>query len=230
MADISTRNRLRINNYWQTIQSKEKNYLIKYSDKYKYLKARIFGYLAGDGNVYVGNTEKNKNFTVRFFPDHKSLIEPYVEAFISVYNKNPKVKKLNNYYSLRVDSKIIVEDILKTSQFGVNKWEVPKFVLNDDDCKVEWLRAFFDAEAYFDGKRIKLQTINEKGMNQVESLLLSLGIHVSRYEYLPKNIKWKKNYILIISRISEIKKFDKLIGFNHKVKDNKLIDSVNLYK
>ena len=47
----------------------------------KHLKARILGYLAGDGNISVRNINgKELHHTIKFFPNHLSLIVPFNEA------------------------------------------------------------------------------------------------------------------------------------------------------
>ena len=145
---ISKRNRANVQSRWRKIQKKEIEYIEDNKKKYLYLKARLFGYLAGDGNILIGNKTSNFHHTVRFYPDHESILKPYCEAFIKIYKKTPKITKLKNHYFLSVDSKIIVKDIIKYGKFGVIKWNIPYKILKNKQGKIEWLRAFFDSEAY----------------------------------------------------------------------------------
>ena len=52
------------------------------------LKARICGYLAGDGSVIIRKDNGNNlHHIIKFSPDHESLIKPFVQAFKILYKK-----------------------------------------------------------------------------------------------------------------------------------------------
>ncbi|MBI2141599.1 hypothetical protein HYU16_04205 [Candidatus Woesearchaeota archaeon] len=228
--NIATRNKLNIISRWKKIQEKEKHYIEQVGTQHIHLKARILGYLAGDGNIYIGKTIHNRHYSIRFFPDHSSLLEPFCEAFVKVYNKAPIIKQLKNKYCVTVDSKTVLFNIISSARFGVVKWEVPFAFLSNEQSKIEWLRAFFDAEGYVGKDHIKIQTVNKKGMNQVMELLEHFGIQTNMYEYKPKNSRWRTNHILIIhTKVSRIRFLEK-IGFNHSQKKQKLEQTLNFIK
>ncbi len=226
--DIKTRNKLNVISRWKKLQYNEQEYIECTGKHYQHLKARILGYLAGDGNIYIGKTSKNRHHSIRFFPDHSSLLKPYCEAFSKVYNKTPIIKPLSNKYCVTVDSKIVVLNMTSSASFGLFNWEVPIIFLKDKRSKKEWLRAFFDAEAYVGKNHIKIQTVNEKGMGQMKRLLEEFGIESKKYVYIPKNIKWSPNHIIFINKKSSRYKYFKEIGFSHILKQKKLIQALNL--
>lgn len=227
---FSKRNKLNVESRWRKIQDKEKKYIQDNKGRYLYLKARLFGYLAGDGNILIGNKISNFHHTVRFYPDYKSMIKPFCEAFYKVYGKIPKVKRLHNHYFLHIDSKTIVLDIINSAKLGILNWEVPYEILHNKKCKKEWLRAFFDCEAYVGKEHIKIQCVNKTGMKQVRRLLNEFNIVPNSYIYTPKNKNWNTNYILTIGNKEMRKRYLHIIGFNHALKLAKLKESINIYK
>lgn len=213
---------------WSKTQKKEREFISKNKGKYSILKARLLGYLAGDGNILVGNGKNNFHHTVRFFPDHESMISPYCESCLKLYNKVPKIQKLKNHHYLGIDSKMMVLDLLEEAKFGVEKWEVPFSTLETEDHKKEWLKAFFDCEAYVTNKIIRVQTVNKRGMDQVRQLLTEFGIVSNSYQHVPKNKNWRTNRILIIGTKESRKKYFSEIGFYHSLKQGKLSMTLDL--
>src|SRR4030095_16663598 len=115
----------------------------------KLLLARLCGFLAGDGSVQVRKEPNGKmHYSVEFFPDDESLLGPFESAFQIIFNKNLSIVRYSNHYRLRCYSKAIVDYLTKIASFGIHEWEVPDSILTTDESKKEWLRAFFDAEAY----------------------------------------------------------------------------------
>jgi len=220
--NLSERGKRNVRIRWNRIHQKEIDYIRKNLDKTFNFKSRLCGYLAGDGNILTANGKTCTHYSIRFFPDHSSLIKPFKEAFIKTYNKNPKVKKLKNYYFITIDSKPIVYDLLSLVEFGTSNWSIPNKILTNDKNKIEWLRAFFDAEAHIHEKYIRIQSVNGKGLKQVKELLNQFSINSKIYEYVPKNKKWNKVYILNILRKKDKINYLKLIGFNHTIKLKKL--------
>ena len=212
--NINERNRNNVISRWEKIHSLERKN-INFDSKYL---SRLCGFLAGDGCL----TGSRKS--IRFFPDDESLIEPYIEAMKIIYNKEPKTKIKLNHFELSITSKVIFEDLSRISTFGMKKWGVPFNLFNSESDMIEWLRAFFDAEAHVNvhSKHIKVSSVNEKGLNEVNILLDKLGIHTKIYKYQPKNKKWSTNYLLVIHRKKDLEKYGEIIGFNHKIKLSKL--------
>ncbi|MBI4149451.1 hypothetical protein HY491_03305, partial [Candidatus Woesearchaeota archaeon] len=146
---------------------------ISYLDNYKPFKSRLLGYLAGDGSVSVRKEKANNivHHDIAFYPDHLSMIGSFLEAFTGIYLRKPTIRYRGNHYSLKISSKYIVQDLMKTASFGIHKWQVPFNFLDSEECKVEWLKAFFDCESSVIKWQIQVQSVNKKGLYQVKHLL-----------------------------------------------------------
>lgn len=200
---------------------------LKNKNKFNHLllKARLCGFLAGDGTVKIRVENKRKNAThyeIYFYPDHPSLIKAYLEAFTELYGKKPLVKNEGNYYRVRTQCKVTCLDLLKVCKFGVHSWTVPFNFLTNDKLKKEWLRAFFDCESYVGKKVVQLQSVNKKGLNQINNILKEFGIESKIYKYKRKNKNWNINYILCIMKEDARRAYLDKIGFNHDIKLTKL--------
>lgn len=193
------------------------------------LKSRICGYLAGDGGVYI-RRQKNTSivhYEIKFYPSDEKVAEIFQKTFYKLYKISMPIKKLGNYYVLRVKSKVAVFDLLKTSEFGTKKWEVPFKILTSRINKIEWIRAFFDSEGSVGKKSIQIQSVNERGIKQIQKLLKILGIDSKVYSYKRKQKNWSVNYILCINRKKDRFKFIKLINSNDPIKKEKMQKIIN---
>lgn len=112
--------------------------------------------------------------------------------------------------------------MLKSGKFGILNLEIPAWILSSRKNQIEWLRAFFDCEAYVDKRAIVLKTVNLHGLSQIKVLLNNLEISSRLYQYQPKNKNHKLNHILIIGRKEDRERYKKVIGFNHTTKLKKL--------
>lgn len=220
--NLSERNRKNVISRWRKVHSIDREYISQNKGNSERLKSRLFGYIAGDGNILTAKKGKSTHNTLRFYPDHKSLIVPYEEAIKKVYNKRSKIKQEINYYCLSIDSKPLVEDLNSSGLFGTFNWNIPSFILNKDINKIEWIKAFFDTEAHVHKKYIRVQSVNEIGLNHVQKILGELKIHSKIYEYLPKKERHSKVFMLTIYRKEAKKRYLDLIGFNHTIKLKKL--------
>lgn len=223
--NISERNKQNIKVRWEKIHQKDIDYIKQ--NKFLELKSRICGFIAGDGNILVSNGTTCTHNTLRFFPDHISMVNAFEEAMIKLYNRKPKIKDKGTYFWVTLDSKPIVHDLLKIGKFGKLKWAIPKLVFKSYKNKIEWLRSFFDCEAHIHKDYIRIQSVNKNGLEQVKSLLKEIGINSKIYIYIPKNKNYNINYILSIHKKEDKKKYLDLIGFNHTIKLKKLKDTLN---
>lgn len=189
------------------------------------LKARIFGYLAGDGYVSILKGGNGYNYyEINFYPDDYSTLVMFVEAFRVVYRKEPAIYRYKNkrIYYVRCRDKKICKELLSIARFKSLEWNIPFKLLKNVKSKKEWLRAFFDCEAHVARKQIQLQSVNFSGLKQVQKLLQHFSIESKIYKYERKNKKWNTNYILCIMKRESRKNYLKKIGFNHSKKKEKL--------
>jgi|SRR3989344_3840264 len=224
MNNFSERNRKVAINRWKKafeIQTKQLN---ENSKKYPRLKARIIGHLMGDGSVTI-RKEKGIHYhhTIRFYPDDQGMLNSFLEAFLKVYGIKPNVVKFDKYFYVRTDSKPVVNDLLVNyGSFSSTKWLVPNILINSKGLKQEFLKAFYDCEGYVGPRAITVQSVNQKGLKQIQSLLAEFEIKSKMYKYERKNKNWNTNFLLCITKKEDRKRFLKTIGFNHLRKQRKL--------
>lgn len=160
---------------------------------------------------------------MRFYPDHPSIVGPFVEAFSKVYGKIPTVRSYGTHFCVSITSKTVVSDLLKESAYSSLGWYVPKWILKSKNYSKEWLRAFFDAEASVSKYDVRVQSINKSGLLQVKSMLKLFNIKTREYRYSRQNPRWNVNYHLSIQKNSSRLIFLRTIGFNHSEKLKKLL-------
>lgn len=190
----------------------------------KTLMSRLCGYLAGDGSI---STWKEKNgsthYEIQFYPDTIELAELFKKTFESLFLISPHIYPLKNYFRVRIGSKAIFYYLNSIDLFKSLTWHVPFEILNSNVNKIEFIKAFFDCEANVGSKSICVQSVNKKGLESIKFLLKELGIMTRKiYSYKRKNINWNINYLLFITGKENLKKYFCSIGFNHKLKMNKL--------
>jgi len=225
--DFSKRNKKVALARWKKVLSKEKENISE-GRKSLVAKAAICGFLAGDGSVQKRKEKRFFHHQIDFFPDDKDMMHTYIELIKAVYNKEPSIKKNKNFYSVRINSKTIFEDLNKHAKFGVKNWTLPKELFEADEAKQNWLRAFFSAEAYVNKSSIKVQTVNKEGMKEISKALDSLGVSHNYYEYNSKNkSEYPVSIISILKKESRIK-YCNIIGFWHRKKSKALKEALGL--
>ncbi len=221
---LSEINRLKVINRWKKVHSKELAYIQKNENAALHLKARIFGYLAGDGHVGLRKERKSGKMhgDIAFYPDHKSMIEPFCYAFRKVYGKKAHIRDLGRYYCVRFNSVVCAKSLLDSGSFSTYSWSVPDWIYESREYSREWIRGFFDSEACVGKRHITVQSVNKEGLVQVKKMLAQFDIGVYEYRYKRKNPNYKLNYHLIICNKKSRNNFLKRIGLNHKEKLKKL--------
>jgi intein/homing endonuclease len=222
--DLSEINTKKIQARWAKSHLSEQSYIDNLPNNTKYLKARIHGFLCGDGSV-SWRKEKCQNkihCEIRFYPDDISMVSAYLSAFKIIYNKKPTVTQRKNHFCVYLNSMTVVKDLRIDGSFGSTEWSIPDWVFYDSKNLREWLRAFYDSEAYINKKEIRIQSVNRDGIIQIRDALEKFGISSKFYSYQRKEKTWNTNYHLVISRKKSRCAFLKNIGFNHSIKATKL--------
>lgn len=227
MVDFSLKNRKIAINRWKTIFDNKSRLIIKNNLKYPHLKTRILGYLMGDGSVTIREEKEGTiHHSVHFYSDDERMLKSFLYAFKKIYEVSPLIRKDEQYFRVRIDSKPITLDLLSYGSFRSLEWQVPKDLFISDLTKKEWLRAFYDSEGYVGPNVIAIQSVNKKGLSQIQELLQSYNIDNKMYSYKRQNQNWNTNFLLYITKKESRRKFLKEIGFNHRKKQKKLIASV----
>lgn len=145
-----------------------------------------------------------------------------------MYKKVPKVFEKQKYYSVRITSKTITQDILSLGDFGTINCRIPTVFLGSTKAIINWIKAFFSAEAYVNCDFIRLQCVNKEGLLEVSEFLNTLGIENKFYSYSPKKENWSEVFIIIILKKNARKLYFKKIGFFHNKKTMLLKKSLTL--
>lgn len=225
--DLSERNKKVAISRWKKIHAREKEGILQDKDSL-FARAAICGFLAGDGSFQKRKEKSFFHYQIDFFPDDKSMKDVYISKIKEVYNKIPFTTNDKNFYSVRISSKTIYEDLSKYAKFGLKSWTLPKDLFESPGSKENWIRAFFSAEAYVNKKWIRVQTINKLGMGEISKTLNELGILHRRYEYYPRKKSESPVFIINIARRESRLKFYNTIGFWHEKKNKILKESLGL--
>lgn len=222
--DFSALGKIGANSRWDHVYEATEKHILKNHHKFKLEKARLIGYLMGDGSL---TSKKYKEKAVRnnisFYPDDFKIAKIFIRDFQKLYLKKPSLRSLHNYYKVSAESRPAWDDLSQIGMFDSLNWEFPSTLISKEE-KIEWLKALFDCEAYVDikKKRIVLQSVSINGINSIKLLLENFKIISKIYIYKRKNIKWNVNHLLFISRKENVNKYAKLINFNHSYKKEKL--------
>ena len=185
------------------------------------LKSKLCGYLAGDGCLYIHKERARPHLAskkIAFYPDHIDLAEDFVKTFYIVYGVKPYIKRNKNYFRVDICNKLAYLDLTSITNFGTLTWEVPFKLFKKIVGKREWIRAFFDCEAYVGKNVIQVQSVNKKGLEQVRKLLEEFDIPSKIYSYERRQKNWNTNYILCIMKKKYRLNYLNKIGFLHPKK------------
>jgi len=186
-------------------------------------KARLISHLIGDGCVY----NHKGDYNIKYEVSDKQLLDLFYKDLLKVYGLKPftgtnpsgKTGKLISYVRLR--SRKVYDDLLRYTSYFSEDWKINKEIKQSSlILKKEFLRAFFDDEGSVipEGEKaiIRLYSINLLGLKQIREILSEFKIET----HFQKGFGLKRNVHALV--IKDIKRFDKLIGFNLKRKQEKL--------
>ena len=172
--------------------------------------ARIHAHLCGDGSVFIFRTKaKDRNWTggVGYYNNNQRLLDAFRTDFSKLFRVKMKMRK-NREVSIR-SVKRAKEFIEKFGKFGSREWRIPEIIKNSDkSIKLEWLKAFFEDEAYHEKRynRLKTKSINHNGLKDIKWLLDSIEIFSTLTG--PNS---DKTYYLTIPKFDSIKEFSDFV-------------------
>ena len=190
--------------------------------------ARIHAHICADGSLYkcrekdnygyYGKHRKNPyrvRYTVIYTNNNRNLIKEFrkdIKEIFAVRGKSRRSKDNKNINEIRINSRRIWDFLKQLGVGGSHNWYIPKEIIKGSKkIKINWIRAFFDDEAYFDkNNRIRVKIVNEKGLKQLRNILK---------EFVPCNITpktgsyWGKTYCLNVLK-SNVDKYNKITGSN----------------
>lgn len=225
-----------------TIVSYNKNHEVISIDFVSPELARIVAHISGDGYVGTYNQRRGKNelkvhprkntirkkYYVRYVNTETILVKQFADDIKTEFNRT-LVKLRRHEYDI---SGKRIHSLLTALGAGKSfNWFISEKITQSQDnkVKIEWLKAFFDDEAHVSvsHKRIVLNIVNKKGLEQIQSLLLFFGIKSSlNGPYFCRNYF---SYHLTIYKNS-IQRYSDLIGFYHPKKVRCLQEIINPLK
>ncbi len=188
--------------------------------------ARVYGYLAGDGNV---SWNPNENYFIRFTNKETDLIEDFNECIHKIGFESkffPSDSKENGVITQRVNGKKLVEEIQFNAPGLIEKYSnkySPTDLVTSPSTSSNYLKGLFDSEGFVDikNKQISFSSTSERLTIEVKSLLLRFGI-LSQIRVRKAEQNRKKSFILRITNQDSIQKFSTFISFTHNRKRKKL--------
>jgi len=194
-------------------------------------KAEIIGLLCSDGTHFVCYSEymewhnirkkryfkKRRTERIEFTNKNNDLLIHFRNLILKVYSETPKIKF--KWFKVRLIKKKFLNDLLRFTDFGWNKWRIPKQIIdNTKNVKAAFIRGVYEGDGtklQWRGKQpyLEFHMYNKKGLKQLKKLLYSLGIKSKLYLY-PK---------LIIKGHKDVLKFAKIIKPKFKKIDLKSI-------
>lgn len=180
--------------------------------------ASIHAYLCADGYVIKNSERQKKKFYIIGFRNTKlKLLKDFQTRFEKYFGKLPRLVEGERCY---LNSKELYNKITKKfGSFYSWEWTMPRL---NKKLSCIWLRAFFDCEGWVfckthQNRNIGLDSVNEKGLNQVIESLRKLGIKTIKRFSAKKGI-----FRILIYGKENLVKFERKINFLHPNKSKKL--------
>ncbi len=203
--------------------------------------ASLFGYVLGDGHI-----KKNK---VQFCYVNKSkeLVDHITNCAKQVFDIEPTINFSEKYqlyfvYSPTVVARILIMLGAPVSRKTIQEIMVPDWIMKgSQEIKKAFIRALFDDEGWVgttqgsfaigfgQNKRKDLIETHKKYLEQLRCIIQEIGVPTSEIFRRSEKEDFIQLGFKIIGR-DNIKKFLDEIGFNHKLKREKLLRIINEYK
>jgi len=188
--------------------------------------ARIHAHICGDGCMYsyrdkdtYGYWAKYRKNPVRtryvidYSNNNEDLLKEFQNDMYEIFGvKGKKIYK----NAIKVNSKRIWEFLRKMGAGNSYNWNIPKEIRNGSkEVQKNWIRAFFDDEAYFNDKgRIRVKCINKEGLKQIiEMLRKFVPCHLTP----KKGFYWGKTVCVNINKKDAPKFFSKIGSIRYKM-------------
>jgi len=185
-------------------------------------KAYLLGVLCGDG--YINKSGFIMQVTDPDFIQHVSNAIYDVYGITSSIYKKPAtiLTRGNRTYLCQPTTRLVtfsmtmVEDLSRYGNFRTYVWRIPEEILCGNDLmKQSFLQGFFDSEGTFTHAHVALSSANLQGLQQVQRLLIELGIKATLCTY-------GREHQMYITGQQNMLLFAKQIGFSIRRKQDKL--------
>ncbi len=169
--------------------------------------ARIHAQLCGDGFTCMYKTKRKDRIYVAqigYCNKNQKLLDKFRVDFSKLFGV--KMKMVRNKQVTISSIRIFKEIKERFGKFGSRKWRIPEEIKNSSKfIKLEWLKAFFEDEAYDEKRynRLKTKSVNFKGLKDAKEMLDSLNINSTL-----TGPNCDHSYYLTIPNFSSIKEFN----------------------
>ena len=145
--------------------------------------ARVHAHLCGDGSVCIWETkekDRKRRAVVGYYNKNQKLLDKFRSDFSKLFGTQMKMRKNREVCVKSI--RIFTELKERFGDFSSRKWRIPLEIKEaNKEIKLQWMNAFFEDEAYHEKKynRLKIKSINDKGLGDLKEMLESLNIRCS---------------------------------------------------
>ena len=172
--------------------------------------ARVHAHLCGDGSVCTWKTkEKDRKLTAVtvYCNNNQKLLDNFRNDFSKIFGVKMKMRN-NRDVSIR-SIRIYTELTNRFGKFGSYQWRIHSSIKNaGKEIKLEWLKAFFEDEAYDEKRynRLRIKCMNYSGIKDAKEMLDSLNIKSTL-----TGPNCDKSYYLTIPNFSSVVEFQDFV-------------------
>ncbi|MFH1094992.1 MAG: LAGLIDADG family homing endonuclease [Candidatus Micrarchaeota archaeon] len=186
----------------------------------------LLGVISGDGSL-DGNR-------ICIYEGHGEMVAHYEQAVLGAIGIKPAHRKVDKtgqkgsfakkpYYEMRIYSldfaRFVQEEIGPIVAASDVRCIPDQILMSKTEVQAAFLSGLYDAEGYIHGKRVDIAMVSKKMMEQVNAVLLRMGIRASFGE---KTVTGNPQWCVSISDLDSVRKFSSLVGFRRKDKKERL--------
>ena len=152
-------------------------------------EVRIHAHICGDGHLYTEKGDWGTRYIIEYTNTNQSLFEEFINDAKHAYNASPTViwRQNKRSYIARFKLRYAFRRLTSLGAGSSNNWRIDIKILGENKLLiVNWLRAFFDDEAYVDTstKRIAVTSVN---LTRIKGRFYIAGIYWDKILYLQNN-------------------------------------------
>jgi len=197
----------------------------------KYIVA-IYAHICCDGNMYIksqkrspssiritGTTEPSKRYVVEYNNTCNELLIFVRDNINNIFPGRYIYFDDKGKHRIQMMNKPLYVMLKNIGYIRGKEWDIPKEIIENEEFRRIWLRAFFDDEGSVYHNCIVGYNTNRKAILKIIEMLELEDMKIGVYERIPKNPKHRVCYTIKIlsSSFLDFKK----IGFNHPEKKKK---------
>ncbi len=186
--------------------------------------ASLHAYLSGDGYVIKNpKHQKHKYYYIALRNTNQVLLKDFQTKFMNYFHIKPIITSDGR---CKKQSKSIFQQLTKKYSYYSHEWILPSLRKNN---LRQWLRSFFDCEAWVEyqiakSRSIRLDSVNRSGLYSIKNALSLFSITSTIHPTI------KGLHRLNICGLDDLQKYHHTIGFLHPEKKRRLVQVLHSYK